>query len=334
MLHREGVPIFVLTTAGRYPERLSAKEQELFRLQQLGMAGECSKAIEGAKTLLESTTDSKICLGCWLTIAYLEIFHGDLQLWKTAVEQIKEYKSGDATDRMSLELMIFLTENMGGTAGNPPKWFLEGDLEGLPEELYPLMRLLTFTLNLFSGVKNVVGEERCYEILCAQAEADGIPMLTIYWHMYLALYYLCTRNPQKVRKHLERGVDLAIEHKIYIPIAAVWSSVNWLLVNMLADREPKVVKLISQMAEQYNQMIAELYEAYMGQAYPLRNLNPKETQIVTYLVMGMSNKEIGEMSFLSPETVKKYLTSVYQKTGVRGRKELIERLDVHRYGRG
>lgn len=51
------------------------------------------------------------------------------------------------------------------------------------------------------------------------------------------------------------------------------------------------------------------------------NLTSRETQILTLLGTGMSNKEIARRLFLSPSTVKTYIEQVYQKLGVHTRTE-------------
>ncbi len=53
------------------------------------------------------------------------------------------------------------------------------------------------------------------------------------------------------------------------------------------------------------------------------NFSPSETNVVTYLEMGLSNKEIGDKLFVCEKTVKFHLTNIFKKAGVSTRSELI-----------
>ena len=48
----------------------------------------------------------------------------------------------------------------------------------------------------------------------------------------------------------------------------------------------------------------------------------RESEIVGLILRGMSNEEIGRTLFISLDTVKKHLTSIYRKYGVRNRLQL------------
>ena len=54
---------------------------------------------------------------------------------------------------------------------------------------------------------------------------------------------------------------------------------------------------------------------------PAENLSRRETDVLTYLAQGYSNKEIATALGLSPETVRGYLKTIYSKLHVRSRTE-------------
>lgn len=56
------------------------------------------------------------------------------------------------------------------------------------------------------------------------------------------------------------------------------------------------------------------------------NLSRREAQVALCCTEGLSNAEIGERLFISPETTKSHLRHVFVKCGVRRRTELISRL--------
>lgn len=55
-------------------------------------------------------------------------------------------------------------------------------------------------------------------------------------------------------------------------------------------------------------------------------ISPRETDIVNKLLLGKSNREIGEELFISIKTVENHLGNIYRKTDVTGRNQLIHML--------
>ena len=51
-------------------------------------------------------------------------------------------------------------------------------------------------------------------------------------------------------------------------------------------------------------------------------LTPTETRVAALVAQGLSNREIGERTFVAPETVKTHLAHIYGKLGVHSRAEL------------
>ena len=65
---------------------------------------------------------------------------------------------------------------------------------------------------------------------------------------------------------------------------------------------------------------------------PLTN---RELEIIAQLAQRMSNKEIAEKLFISPETVKRHTINVYQKLSVNSRRQTVDRaknLGIRREG--
>jgi DNA-binding CsgD family transcriptional regulator len=52
------------------------------------------------------------------------------------------------------------------------------------------------------------------------------------------------------------------------------------------------------------------------------NISKREAEIIGLILRGFSNKEIGENLFISSETVKKHVSNIYKKLGVRNRLQL------------
>lgn len=55
----------------------------------------------------------------------------------------------------------------------------------------------------------------------------------------------------------------------------------------------------------------------------IENLTKREKEIIIHIYQGMSNKEIGECLFISPNTVKNHIYNIYKKLGVKNKIELV-----------
>jgi len=55
-------------------------------------------------------------------------------------------------------------------------------------------------------------------------------------------------------------------------------------------------------------------------------LSPRETEITAHLLDGRENREIAAEFFISPETVKKHVSNIYHKLGVKNRLQLMNRI--------
>jgi len=55
-------------------------------------------------------------------------------------------------------------------------------------------------------------------------------------------------------------------------------------------------------------------------------LSPREEEVVKLVVRGLTNRQISETLFISENTVQRHLSNIFEKVGVRSRRELLKRL--------
>jgi DNA-binding CsgD family transcriptional regulator len=70
---------------------------------------------------------------------------------------------------------------------------------------------------------------------------------------------------------------------------------------------------------------ADVYGASFSSWYNTLRLTPKETQVLSLLKLGLSNKQIAQRLGNSETTVKSHVSSLLEKFGVKGRTELLGR---------
>jgi len=54
-------------------------------------------------------------------------------------------------------------------------------------------------------------------------------------------------------------------------------------------------------------------------------LTPRELQVLEYIVVGKSNREIAEILFIEEKTVKNHISNIYSKLHLKNRYEAITR---------
>ena len=55
-------------------------------------------------------------------------------------------------------------------------------------------------------------------------------------------------------------------------------------------------------------------------------LSSREEEVVKLVVGGLSTKQISERLFIAEHTVQRHLTNIFEKVGVRSRRELVKQL--------
>jgi RNA polymerase sigma factor (sigma-70 family) len=61
----------------------------------------------------------------------------------------------------------------------------------------------------------------------------------------------------------------------------------------------------------------------MGRSEPIEPLTEREREVLALLAQRLSNKEIAQALVISPQTVKRHATNLYQKLQAGGRREAV-----------
>ena len=69
-----------------------------------------------------------------------------------------------------------------------------------------------------------------------------------------------------------------------------------------------------------------MFDKKSGFDYEKANISKKEFEIIELVAKGLNNKEIGQKLFITENTVKKHVSSIFTKLGFKSRKEVISYL--------
>lgn len=104
------------------------------------------------------------------------------------------------------------------------------------------------------------------------------------------------------------------DHREFIRIIKSTYKGEEIISPFIANRTPRIISRISMATKDNLHFTA-------GNASKLSVLTDREVQIVKLLADGRSNKEIADTMFISIETVKSHLQTIYKKLEVKGRTE-------------
>ncbi len=166
---------------------------------------------------------------------------------------------------------------------------------------------------------------------------DGIVLLVLAAAV-LALVFAAPAGDDPFRRRLARG--LGIVYAVSLPVLVVFQ----VLSRTAMIRDPAIARVLPaglmflvnlpalfflraslRALPPHREPAVSDAEGLAGLARDAR-ISDRELEIIRLLAMGLDNREIGKRLFISPKTVKNHITSIYAKTGVRNRVQLVNLL--------
>jgi len=187
-------------------------------------------------------------------------------------------------------------------------------------------------LNIVYGKVLLVNKE--YLKLLGRAEeflsmAHVYPNLLaqIYTHIYIAAASAQLSRADDAAAALEQALDIAMPDQVYMPFAENGDLIKPLLEelqarSMYTDDITEILELHKQYHKEVEHMIKGNFTG--GKAA----LTERENEVARLAAQGLSNKEIGKRLYISENTVKTQLKSVFAKLGINSRTLLKQRLKM------
>ncbi|MEL7654763.1 MAG: LuxR C-terminal-related transcriptional regulator, partial [Bacillota bacterium] len=143
-------------------------------------------------------------------------------------------------------------------------------------------------------------------------------LANIYTEIYIAAASERIHRRKEAIQALERALDMALPDRVYMPFVENSDYIKPLLEELYYQgtyRED--IGRILMLSEQYLKAADQMTKEYFNEDKP--KLTAREDEIARLAAEGFSNKGIGEKLFISQNTVKTQLKSIFEKLGINSR---------------
>lgn len=207
-----------------------------------------------------------------------------------------------------------------------PKWIEKGDFNSR-HLLFPTISML----NILYGRALLINKE--YLKLIGSSEhfigiASVFPNLLgyIYTHIYAAAANKQIYRDEDALSSLKQALDIAMPDKMYMPFVENCDYIKSLLEKLYGDiRYQHDIAIILNIYNIYQKAKEKIIDEHF--TVKKIKLTEREKEIAFLVADGLTNKEIGKKLFISPNTVKTQLKSIFEKLGVNSRSLLKQYLD-------
>jgi LuxR family transcriptional regulator, maltose regulon positive regulatory protein len=258
----------------------------------------------------------------------LTLIKGDyahaLNLFKKMVEEMENNKV--YTLMHTIDMCTGFVNACFGQSHKISEWLAEGNFNS--SRLFFPAR--AFSNIIYGRVLLIKGE---YLKLLGNVEHfTGIAAVfpNILAHIYTTIY-IAAANDRLFRRTeaveaLKNALDMAVPDKVYMPFVENCDYIKPLLEELyLQGLYREHIKRILELYKPYHKAMEQIISEVFTENKP--KLTEREAEIAKLAAEGFSNKRIGERLYISPNTVKTQLKSVFEKLGVHSRSLLKQYFD-------
>ena len=200
-----------------------------------------------------------------------------------------------------------------------PEWIARGDFSSNRLQ-FPALAMFNI---VYGRVLLINGE---YLKLIGSSEhfigiASVFPNLLgqIYTYIYIAAANRQIFRPDKALSALLKAFALAMPDKVYMPFVENCDYIKPLIEQLYREGQyPEDIIRILELSTIYQKSVEQIImKNFSAEEKP--RLTERETQIAQLAADGLTNKEIGERLYISTNTVKTQLKSIFEKFGINSR---------------
>ena len=284
-------------------------------------SGQPEKAAQKAAVYLAGK-DPDIRLSACLIFAYANLSIGKIHLARQALAEMRAAmgKEEDISARtQSAEAFISATAAVLLHLPLP---------EGLPpaHEFLPALPPGLRAFALYVQAHRLYLEEK-YEKSLGMVEAtfamgaQAYPIAAIYLHLVAVMDHMSLRDTENAKKHLLAAWELARPDDLIEGLGEHHGLLGGMLEAVIKPEWPEDFKRIIEITYRFSAGWRKVHNPDTGEDVA-DNLTTTEFSAAMLAARGWTNQEIGTHMNISPNTVKKHLSTVMQKLGISRRQDL------------
>lgn len=205
-----------------------------------------------------------------------------------------------------------------------PKWVANGNFENT-RLLFPTMPLMNFVYSkVLITKKEYVKVVALYDKSIAMARIFPNLLCEIFEDIHLSIAYYNLGKKQEAIEKLERALEIGLSDKLYLIFAENYEDIADLLDEIYENGKFK--KGIEQIRN-FKKPYVDFVEIIKNEKSKVLKLSERELQVAKLASQGFTNNEIGKILFLSVNTVKTILKSIFKKLCIKSRIEIKNILD-------
>lgn len=221
----------------------------------------------------------------------------------------------------SIDICIAYIYAILGQPVKVPQWIVDGDFEGSK-----MLFMVVPAVQLVQG--RIMVEQKQYLKLISISElfsslAGNFPyaLCQIYLNIHLAVAYNGLSRLEEARDCLKKALDIAMPDRVYMPFVENGGHLGALLWDsgLFAEYKTAIAEIMK-LYEGYQKSVeaikAEFFEV------PTAELTEREVEVALLAAQGLHNREISRHLFVSENTIKAHLKSVFCKLSIKSREQL------------
>lgn len=312
--------------AGKCRAAIDALPDPARRLAEAELCLYTARADEAARLCAELVEADDVCLrlSALLLTAMASVACGDAKKAYTAVRRISAYydrvKDADLPDELRATVIFaLLTPSVLLHIDHPSTPDPERYIRYLPEGL----KLWGYYICAFISYLGGDYEEA---LGTAKAALNMSPLrhtiMDICLELLISMALMELKRTAEAQTHFMAAWALARPDGLIFILGEHHSALQGLIESCLKKSYPEDYRAVIAVADAFNAGRKKLHAAPLSADAAPETLSTTERIIASLAVRGWTNMEIAAHLGLSVHTIKKYISVIYQKLGISGRKEL------------
>lgn len=271
----------------------------------------------------ENERQECVCIGAALLLGKLAVVRGDGDEFSSVLDRIAGYAAQNPlkSNRMEADMAVASLMELLGREQDIPAWLREGNIseKRLFAMSIPYAQTLFGKYIIQSGKPEIwLGMERDALALAGTLRCR---MAMLYGKILTAAAWQARGKMPEAISALKEALDMALPDALYMPFAEN----RTLLEPMLTEHCPKAEgEKIVALALKKETGVEEVRRGCYLSSLPF-GLTEREYEVAELAARGLRNQAIAQTLFVTDNTVKKHLKTIFQKMDVRSRDALQEK---------